>query len=535
MKSIREMMMELVAVRSDSGTALERDAAQKIHDLVREDPYFQQNPQMCGVYDNGDLFGRPVIWALKKGRTGRTVVLTGHYDAVETTCYGALEPLALEPEKLRRAMLETGGWGDEIMRDLNDPNWVFGRGAADMKSGVAINLRLLAEYETADNGILFTAVCDEENLSAGARQAIPLYEELRERFGLEYVYAAITEPIGLRRGEPGEPMPVLDGASGKLLPVAVVKGRLAHSAYVMNGLNSALILAEIIRRVDLSTDFLSSDLGVCNQPPATQIFFDMKKDYDVSTPEYSAAGFNMTFYGATDPMEQVDKLRRVCEQACADVVARYNAVFDQMQSAGQLYAGFRVEYHPEVMLLEELKERLQKQPGYEAAEAAVRKDLDAQVRSGTMNMQKAGIHYIRALMDLAHFPQPTVVIGVVPPYYPAVTNRRLSRDIAPMLERTAQAVRDEGMTLRIIPYSQGMNDTSFMSCMNPESAVQVMENMAVSKELFDIDFAALSRLNIPTQLIGPAAKNVHQMAERVFMPDVEENVPRLLRELIRQA
>lgn len=535
MRSICEMLVDLVAIRSDTGTPTECGAAKRIFELLMEDPYFQENPDMCGMYDKGDCFGRPVVWGLKKGSTGRTVILTGHYDAVETSCYGVFEPLSLSPEPLRNAMLESGSFSGEVLKDLQDDNWMFGRGAADMKAGIAINLHMLRNYEFGEKGILFTAVCDEENLSAGARQAIGLYEELKEKHGLDYVYAAITEPLGTKQVGNGVPVPLLDGATGKILPVVVVKGKLAHSAYVMNGLNSALILAEIIRGVDLNTDFLSNSMGICNQPGSTQIFFDMKKDYDVSIPEYSAAGFNLTYYADTDPMEQLKKLEKVCLDACDTVVERYNKVFDQMTAANQIDPSYRVEYYPQVMTLAQLKEMLADKPGFAQKDKSLQAEAEEKIRSGELTMQKAGIGYIRALMDLAELTAPAVVVGVVPPFYPTVTNQRLSKSIQPMLERTSKALESEGIPITVRPYSQGMNDTSYMSCANPASAMVIMDNMAISKDIYSIDFAALARLNIPTQLVGPAARNVHQMAERVYLPDVEETIPRVLQELIKQA
>jgi len=40
------------------------------------------------------------VFALKRGRSARTIVLTGHFDVVPVSDYGALEPLAFSAERL---------------------------------------------------------------------------------------------------------------------------------------------------------------------------------------------------------------------------------------------------------------------------------------------------------------------------------------------------------------------------------------------------------------------------------------------------
>ncbi len=535
MNRIIEDLLKLVAVRSDSGDPCEVNAARAVLDIIKEDPYFVENPQLCGFYDKGDVYGRPVVWAIKKGASKRTVVLSGHYDAVETKCYGKFEPYALDPPRLKEEMLKSCLFDGDILEDLKNENWMFGRGAADMKAGLCINLQMLREFEPAEKNLLFTAVCDEENLSAGARQAVNLYGELKERFGLEYVYGAITEPLNLRNVGKDDPVYVLDGTGGKILPVAVVKGRLAHSAYVMNGLNSALILAEIIRNVDLSMDFLSEDLGVCNQPPATQVFGDLKKTYDVSIPEYSAAGFNMIYYAQDDPKDFVDRLAEVCRKACDTVVERFNDVYRKMVEAGKLYEGFWVDNKPAVMTLLELKDILRSKEGYEGFEAGVAFEVAELVKSRKMTMQKAGIEYIQRLMDFAGFTQPTVVVGVVPPFYPTVSNKRMVKDLSGLNERCREILSGKGINLSFRAYSQGITDISYMSCANVDSALNIMANMAIPASVYNTDFKVLSTLNIPVQLVGPACRHIHQMAERVYVPDVEYTIPEVLRTLISEA
>lgn len=533
MRTIEEMLLKLVAVRSDTGTAMECDVAATILELLREDQYFQANPHLCGSYDDGDLLGRPVIWALKQGSGNKTLILSGHYDVVETTCYGDLRALALSPAELRAAMLAKGGYPPEVVCDLENPAWMFGRGTADMKAGLAINLHTLQNAELGAINLLFTAVSDEENLSAGARQAVGLYTMLQEKFGLEYELAVVSEPSA-RNPEAGMPYLLTDGSAGKILPVVVARGRIAHAAYMMNGLNSAVIVAEIVRHVELSPAFLSRDRGMSNQPPTTQIMKDLKECYDVTMPEYSAAGFNMTFFKSTDPAELLETLKAICEGALVDVVARYNTVFHHMANEHGLSPALKVDYHPQVLMLQELKAQLSTRGGFEAFNVRLESDLSERVKGKEITLQQGSIDYIKALLDYASFGQPTVVIGMAPPYYPAVHNAYLKKDISTVLEELSAAQEQRHrIKAKREAYSQGMTDLSYMSCVDFAGTSQMMDNMAIPEGVYDIDFASLAQLNIPALLIGPAARGIHQASERVYLPDVYEGIPLLFAELLQ--
>ena len=131
--TITEIMEALVSVQSDTGTPMEQAAAKKIISYFAEDPYFRAHPDCFGMEDTGDFMGRPVVWALKRGTTDRTLILTGHYDAVEINCYGDLKPFALQPQKLREEILRQKLGTPAMQTELASGDWLPGRGTADMK------------------------------------------------------------------------------------------------------------------------------------------------------------------------------------------------------------------------------------------------------------------------------------------------------------------------------------------------------------------------------------------------------------------
>ena len=532
MNDIREILLELTSVQSDTGTPMEAMLGHKIHRMIREHPYFVEFPEYCGA-ETGDIMQRPLVWALRQGRSDKTIILSGHYDAVEIGCYGELKEYALHPERLKARMRELGLGDERVKKDLCDDEWLFGRGVADMKAGVAVNLHTLFTVENPEPNILFTAVCDEENVSAGCRAMMPLLLRLKERFGLDYRVCLITEPQ-LTAMEEGA-FTVYGGGTGKILPTILAKGKLAHCAQNVEGLNAAGLIAEIARNIDLNPDLMTEDLGMATQPPAVQIMKNLKTTYDVSLPEYAVAGVNILFLGDGAAPDILAKIRAICEASFLTVIGRYNRAFDAAQDRGLVRGESRLQLRPLVLSLRELEERVrQVKPDFESFRNSLEKDLSEKILLGELTLQDAGSAYMQEMARASLIEQPFVTVGLVPPYYPAISNEHLGKETAGFLRSmTAEAAR-HGLKLTAAPYLPGMADISYMSCADPREEKGVMENMAVPPFLYDIPFDAIAALNIPAYCLGPRCRDCHQWTERVYMPDVERVVPDIIRRIVRE-
>lgn len=521
------LLKKLVAVRSDTGTAMECAMARAILDILEDAPYFRAHPDYCGAWDGGDKLGRPVVWALKKGTGTKTVILNGHYDAVEIENYGVLKPWALDPDTLLEKMLESPLVEDAVKAQLATGKWMVGRGAADMKSGIAINLYLMLSAELpAELNILFTAVSDEENLSAGARQAAGLYMELKKRFGLDYKLAVVTEPDSFKQAD--EPFNIMHGTCGKMLPMVVAKGRVAHGANMLNGLNPSLIIAEVVRQVELSTAFQSPSHGIAPHPPTTQFLRDSKETYDVSLPEYCAAGFNlMTLYPAS-PAKQAETLLDICRAAADAAVAKYSATWDAVAGTGVQTAP-KADYRPDVLTVEALKARLRDTlPDFDLKLRRIDEAVTALLEKGH-TMQSAGMTYIRLLMELTETSQPLVVLGFVPPYYPSVTNYALSPETVALIDGVIARIRAENIAdARPGAFIPGPTDLSYFACQDLAANRRMMESLCVPAATYSIDFEALAELQIPSVQVGATGPNVHELTERVYLPELNEQVPQIV-------
>ena len=84
---IERYVREMVKIPSTSNTEMEKNCADYIAEELAKQPYFKEHPEQTGKYLlPEDSLGRSVPWGLVKGNGGsrKTIILTGHYDVVDT-------------------------------------------------------------------------------------------------------------------------------------------------------------------------------------------------------------------------------------------------------------------------------------------------------------------------------------------------------------------------------------------------------------------------------------------------------------------
>lgn len=290
MKELMERYVrELVKIPSTSNTEAEETCADHIAQELAKQPYFKEHPEQMGKYLlPGDSFGRSVPWGLVKGndKSGKTIILTGHYDVVDTEEYGNERALAYDiekwenlvktgqtmrmpddkcdpisekrdPEAVKRILQEMP---EEVREEFLSGDWMFGRGCADMKGGLAIGMALLEwygrlvtekEWNKGTGNLLFVSVPDEEGYSAGMRGAVPFLNELKERFGLEYTALIDLEPASVENGD----KTIYTGSVGKTMPAVLVQGVKAHVLNCFQGVSALGVLNSFFMKTELAPEF----------------------------------------------------------------------------------------------------------------------------------------------------------------------------------------------------------------------------------------------------------------------------------------
>ena len=418
---------------------------------------------------------RSNVFALKRGSSKRTIVLTGHFDVVAIDDYGALQDLAFQPEKLLAASLEklkSNGENPLALADFESGDYLPGRGLLDMKAGLAAGLAAIEAY-TGDATLLFLAVSDEEEKSAGARAAVPQLKAAAQQHDLDIVLVMNLDAIS-DQGDGARGRVVTYGSIGKQLLLAFAIGKQAHAGYPQDGVNAAYLIAELVRELELSP-LLSEATGVeVAAPPATLYAKDLKQGYNVTTPAMAAAYWN-TMQHRRSGAEVLDIAMKLAAKAVARAEAR---------------TGHKI---------------------------ALRRFSDLAAPASAAGTGPLPDQSIEALVKSSGgVTTPTVILGFGSIPYPAV----LLRDAA-LRQTISNAVRPFG--LGEVNYFVGISDMSFFGEASGDLSV-----VAANTPIWGTGFVMPEPGGYPCVNIGPWGRDYHTWLERLHAPYAFETLPRVL-------
>ena len=173
-EELKDLLLRLVEHASVTGSQEEIAISEYLHIRLRELDYFQEHPELLQLHPTSD--GRKLITALmKKENTKKTVVMLSHFDVVDVEDYGDWKNLAFRPleltQEIQRRKKEMP---EEVGRDIQSGDWLFGRGTMDMKAGTTLQMSMLeqaCEGKFAGN-LMLLSVPDEEANSTGMIHAV---------------------------------------------------------------------------------------------------------------------------------------------------------------------------------------------------------------------------------------------------------------------------------------------------------------------------------------------------------------------------
>ncbi|APM38122.1 M20/M25/M40 family metallo-hydrolase [Clostridium kluyveri] len=181
-EEIEKLTIELINIPSINNSIGERNICNRISEYINNIEYFKEHKEYTfQVSLNEDPYRRVNVFALLRGEGGfsnKTVILHGHVDTVGIENFGGLAEYAFDSKSLNEKLKELD-LPKEIKNDLHSGDWIFGRGAADMKSGVAVHLVILKELskniKNFSGNILFMANPVEENQHTGIIEAFATF------------------------------------------------------------------------------------------------------------------------------------------------------------------------------------------------------------------------------------------------------------------------------------------------------------------------------------------------------------------------
>ena len=548
-ETTRQLTLQLVGHSSVTGTLGEATGAAFIRDLIAKTPYFQRHPEHLRVEPvPGDALGRSNVVALVRGSGSRAVVLAGHFDVVSTANYGMLEPwacapLALLPRLIADLRQRTGSGADaRALADLESGDFLPGRGALDMKSGLAAGIAVLQRFaagESRQGRLIFVATPDEEDRSVGMRAIAPRLPQLAAGWGLTIEAAVNLDATGdLTDGTEGQV--VYFGSVGKLLVSTLVVGRDTHAGYPFDGINANYLASCITTAIDCNADLADVAEGEAAPPPSTLKQGDLKVGYDVTTPVSAWACYNVLTHRAT--------AATVLTWACQIVEAALRAGIVRLGVQAERYAVLQGKHHtfanaePLVITFADLKARVLESGGATAAA-----ELAALIHRLSSDPQLDLPSFSRRLTDhlwrASGLTGPAAVVGLASLPYPSVylePDRPNEQRVREAVDAECHACAAElGVSLHTRGFFQGISDMSFLGRVNRDELAFVAENTPPWGSGIRWDVNGEVTPGIPTINVGPWGRDYHQRLERVHMPYsfgvLPEVVWRLAQRLLQKA
>lgn len=524
--------LALTEMPSVTGSEDEAAFATKLAAMLRASPAFADAPDSVWTIPAEGREGRACVGGLVRGTGRRTMVLTGHFDTVQTGDYGPLQPLAIAPDALKAALLEhldpeDGSEAEKLAHaDLSGPDFLPGRGLLDMKSGLAAGLAVAEAFAAdpeRDGNLLFLAVPDEEVNSAGARAAVRALPGIAERLGLR-LEAAINLDAIADNGDGSYGRAVALGTVGKLLPSAFVVGRAVHASYAVRGVNAAALAGAIAAAVEWSPDLTEKTAGEVGSAPTLLGLRDSKTGYDVTTPESVWMFWNVATH-RRGPEAVLETFGHLVREATGPLLAALrgrrlpgddDAPPPPAEAPVLTYEALRAETKARTP---DLDERL---AAFAKAVAAEGLDLPEQCRRITEH-----------LWGLSGKAGPAVVLGFASmPYLPTLLDGEpRARRLRAAVEKATRTVGDRhGAPIAVRGYFPGISDMSFLGDGDEASIPAVAANTpAWGAGISWPEGPALA--GVPIVNAGPWGRDYHTMLERLHTPYAFRVLPELVADI----
>ncbi len=492
---LRNLTQELVSIGSIVNSEGERVMADKIMQILSVFDVFKTNPEylrICPVKD--DMLGRYSILALvKRPDVSKTVLGIGHFDTVAIEDYGELKPYALNPLGLKDEIKKITD-DPEILSDLDDQDYLFGRGTLDMKSGIAVWLTLISEWSLQNSGknLLVCFVCDEEGNSKGMIDAIPHIRQMALDFHLD-IQAAIDTDYTSPQFRGDHRRFLYGGTIGKILVQYLCIGKEAHAGDPYAGIDANQLVSALIEEINMNPEYCDSNSLDVTVPPITLSIKDDKQQYSVQTAKTASVAFNVTTIGRS--IEQWEKLFIIAGQkAMKNVIDKLNNSYrEYCQQKGRDYAP--------------LLWKVSVNAFQENSEINLTFEVNEDERDFSLRWVKQ-----QYLSD----PTPQLVLFLSMPYYPHHTLDMKN----PIHKEFVSDIQQCAPGYTYLPYYPYISDLSFISRANPVDVSATRRLIPGYDKLNRVDWSAMESFNIPMMNIGPWGKDAHKFTERVYVPSI---------------
>ena len=533
---VKKLTTELVKIPSIVKTSGEAECARKIHEFYCQLQYFKDHPEYLLLQQTqDDEIERHNVLAMVKGTKGssnRTIILMGHLDTVGIDDFGTLKAHACDPEKLPELLKELR-LDEDVIRDIDSGEYMFGRGALDMKSGVAGHMWLIRYFsqhpEELDGNIIAVSECDEEDNGHGIISALKVLKGWKKRHGLEYI-AAINADYSTPYHEEDENRYVYFGTIGKLLPSFYVVGKETHVGQAYGGLDPNLLVAELTRLIDLNPDLCDEAQGEVTIPPISLKQTDFKDTYTVQTAIAAYVYYNF-FTHSMSPKEVMEVMKEKAIEAFDNIVKYTNESYKRFcQVAGHVYT--ERPWKTRVFTWEEFYGQLVEEHG-ETFEKHLEQFIAQMHRDDpAMDLRDFSVRIVEEAWSWAKDKSPAIIVYYSSTMYTNLemtgkteNERRLMDSVTASVKELQEYSDKPVVTKMFYPY---ISDSSFMALGGDREDLGALQyNTPAWGPKYTHPIEDIAEINVPVVNIGTYGKDGHKLTERVHMKHTFEHVPNI--------
>ncbi|WP_226034609.1 M20/M25/M40 family metallo-hydrolase [Aquibacillus saliphilus] len=526
-QQLTDLVCSLVNYPSITGSDEEIALAEYLYYLLVDQDYYQQNSGHLQLHPLKD--GRQLLTALvKQDDCQDTIILLSHFDVVSIDDYGSLKNLAFHPLELTSEMNKRkSDLPNLVQQDLENGEWLFGRGTMDMKAGLSVHLSMLEKAMAGEfkGNILLLSVPDEEVNSEGMLTALPVLEHLKEQYNLTYRACLNGEPMFSKY--PGDKNNYLyTGSIGKVLPGFFCYGKETHVGEPFAGLNANLMTSFISQKLELSEDFVEKVGDEVTPPPVSLMQRDLKESYSVQTPTTAISMYNVLYLKQSiDTINE--KLLSAAKQASQSIEKHFSEKVDKYAKFTDKFT--KPDLNVNVFMYKELFDIALKRFGRHEVERR-QNLLISQRDKGDRDFSTLLVQDLAALCkDLA----PMIVLFYSPPFYPSVTSHQdpYIKNVVEQVQKAAISKFD--LAIEEVEYFPGLSDLSYIGPVSSnDSLTSLLENLPLQNNGFELSEDVMESVSMPIINIGPMGKDPHQWTERLELTYSFEYLPILLTDAI---
>ncbi|MBM7632790.1 M20/M25/M40 family metallo-hydrolase [Geomicrobium sediminis] len=510
----KQLLAELVAIPSITGTESEKLFPKHLYNRLLQLDYFNQHREYLHLGESPQ--SAEFLTALyKHEHATKTVVMMSHFDVVSVENYGELDSIAFDIEQVTEWFHNhESQFSGSTLKDIQTEEYIFGRGAMDMKAGLVIQLSILekAIKESWPINLVLLTVPDEEVNSAGMRAAVEHLYELKTLHNLDYELFLNSEPVFTQT--PGdEQFYVYSGSIGKIMPSVFCYGVETHVGEPLSGLTSTFMLSQVTSQIEYNERFREQVDGEETPLPVALYQKDLQESYSVKTPYRSTSLFNVFLFERS-----AFDIEKIFREEVAVAVETLNTRAERIGLPKTTVMNFdelliyAQEKHGQELLTEWQQEIFSNETFDDRAKASMMIDK-----------------ILLRCDELA----PVVITYFSPPYYPAVRSKKA--DIEPIVEliRTTSQERFN-RDVKHLNYFNGISDLSYLAYKHARNDASYERNTPGFNWSYSIPFHIMSKLNAPVLNVGPLGKDAHKSTERLHAKSAFVEVPQLIEEVLHK-